>query len=109
MVLQDLAHERNSRGRGDVGEANQARMGSTMQVNERAEVRVDRNQDALLCSGPAEQGRIAWIGSPLPRFGNVMTLGSEPLRQPAPGASIDQKSHAGAIRTASSRSSAITA
>jgi hypothetical protein len=38
-----------------------------------------------------------------------MTLSSEPLRQPTAGATVDQKSHPGAIRTASSRSSAITA
>ena len=80
-----------------------------MQVNKRAEVGVNRNQDAIFRSSPPEQGCIARIGSPLPRFGNVMTLGSEPLRQPTPGATVDQKSPAGATRTASSRSSAITA
>jgi hypothetical protein len=80
-----------------------------MQVNKRAELGVHRNQDAILRSGPPEQGCIAWTGSPLARFGDVMPLSSEPFRQPAPGTSVDQKSHAGAIRTASSRSSAITA
>ena len=72
-----------------------------MEVNKRAEVGVNRNQEAVLRSGPREQDGIAWIGSPLARFGNVMTLTSKPLRQATSGATIDQKSHAGAIRTPS--------
>jgi hypothetical protein len=80
-----------------------------MQVNKRAEVSVNRDQHAVLRSGPPEQDGIAWIGSSLPRFGNVMALRCKPLRKPTPGAAVDQKFHTGAIRTASSRSSAITA
>lgn len=80
-----------------------------MQVNQRAKVGVNRNQDAVLRGSPCEQDRIARIGSPLARFSNVMALSSQPLRNPTPRATVDQKFHAGAIRTASSRSSAITA
>ena len=91
------------------GQTNQTRIGNAMQVNKRSELGVDRNQDAVLRCGPPEPCCIARIGSPLARFGNGMTLSSEPLCQPPPGATVDQKCHADAIRTASSRSSAITA
>lgn len=84
-------------------------MGGTMQVNERAEVGVDGDQDAVFRGRPPEHGGIAGGGASLARFGDVMSLSFEPFRQTAPGASIDQESHAGTIRTASSRSWAITA
>ena len=78
-------------------------------MNKRAKVGVNRDEDPVFGSCPLEQGRIPWIGSPKARFGDIMARSLEPLCQAAPGASIDQEVHAGAIRTASSWSSAITA
>ncbi len=84
-------------------------MGSAGDIDKRPEICVDRNQDPLLFSRYPQQGSIARVGMLLTSVSHVMTLLAQPLREPAAGAAVNEKSHNYETLTASSRSFATTA
>lgn len=104
VSLQNLFHQIDPGPTRHVRQTNQsgARRASNMQ--QFSKVRIDRNQDAMLVGGPAKQGEIAGIRSALSRFGDIVAPRAEPVGKFSTGATVDQKSHACATRTASIRS-----
>jgi hypothetical protein len=84
-------------------------MRGTGEIDERSKIRIDRNQNAALPCGNPQQCSVAWVGTLLARIPYIVTLFAQPVCQPQPGAAVNEKSHAGATFTASSRSFATTA
>jgi hypothetical protein len=84
-------------------------MGRTTEINQGPEIGIDRHQDTLFLRGQPEQGCVSGIGRELPRLAHVVTLAAEPLGEPPPGTTVDEKLHSPDTLTASMRSLAITA
>ncbi len=84
-------------------------MRGTGEIDERAKIRIDRNQNAPLLCGYLQQRGVARIGAFFARIPYIVTLLAEPVCEPPTGAAVDEKSHACGIFTASSRSFATTA
>ena len=84
-------------------------MRGTGEINERSKIRIDRNQNAVLAGGNPQQRGVAWVGILLARIPYIVTLLAQPVCQSPARATVNEKSHAGATFTASSRSFATTA
>lgn len=84
-------------------------MRTAAKMNQCPEIGIDDDQDALFAQGPRKQSCVPRIRPELTRFHDVVPRRPEPCGQPSTGAAVDQEPHVGAIRTASSRSLAITA
>ena len=55
-------------------------MGNVMQINQLPEVRVNRNQNAVLGFCKPQQHLIPWIGTKLSGLKHVVSRTAEPLR-----------------------------
>ncbi len=84
-------------------------MGCTAQVNQLAKIGVHCHEYSAFGGRPIQEGQIARISAQLASFYDVVPLASQPFRQTATDASVNQKSHRLAIDTAESESSAMTA
>ena len=108
MFLEHLRHQGEAFANGHIGQPDQACVYCPADVNESAEVPVERDQNPAFRGGAFEQRTIAWIGF-FSRVEDVVTLGAEPFRQPSARAVVDEELHRLATETAASVSSAIAA
>ncbi len=109
MPLQDLHHQLNAFHRRNIGQPHHTTMRGSPGKHQFAEIRVNGNENALLARGPLEQRAVPRIGSAYAGLDHVVALRAEPVGEPPPGATVDQKLHFPATRTASRESLAITA
>lgn len=93
MPVEQIGHQRDSVGGGNIWQTNNARVGGTEKLNQRAEVTVDRYQNAPFLCRCVQQGRIAWVRLLLPGGSHAVPLGFEPGRQSLAGTAINQKLH----------------
>ena len=103
VVFEQRSHQRNSRGCGYIRQSDQARVGHLLSEYDLAKVLVDRDENPLLRDGPFLQHLIARIRSTLARFGDIMTLPTQPIRHAATGAPVDKKFHCTSTESRESR------
>ncbi len=83
-------------------------MRNPLQVDEFAEVLVQRDENPVLRSRSFQQSPVAWIRAKCLCFNNVVSVVTQPLRQPSPSASVGEESHRAATETGASVSPDIT-
>ncbi|MDE2992391.1 MAG: hypothetical protein OXU67_00760 [Chloroflexota bacterium] len=79
MSPDDLGHQFNALRRRHIRKADQPRMRNVMQINQLPEVRVNRNQNAVLGFRKPQQHLIPWVGTKLPGLKHVVSRTAEPL------------------------------
>ncbi len=109
MPDQQIGQQRNPLGGRDIRQANNARMRGAKQVNQRAEITVDRYENPAFVRRHPQQRRVARVRLLLPGGPDIVPTDLQPRRQTLAGAAIDQKLQAWATTTSSSRSLATTA
>jgi hypothetical protein len=100
MIGEDLRHQLDPPCRGHVRQPNQAGMRFCADVDQRSEIGIDRDQNAALVGGQAEQCRIPRIAPQGSDFQDVVPLAAQPRRQPATDAAVNEESQTGVTRTA---------
>jgi hypothetical protein len=104
---EDLPKQADTTAGRNIRKPNDPCVSSATSIDQRAKIRVYRDQDALFRDGNAQQRCVAGIVRFHPP--GVVTLCSQPFGQPAPGAPVDEKSHRDDALTASIESLATTA
>lgn len=84
-------------------------MWDIVEVDQLAEVRVDRDRDAFLGLRQFEQSPVAGIRAERASFKHVVLVLTQPVRQASAGASVNEESHYSVTETVASESRAITA
>ena len=72
MSLDDFSHQRNALVRRNVGKTNKSRMADALQMDEFAEVGVDRYEDPIFRFRVFQECCITGVGTKLSRFDDIM-------------------------------------
>lgn len=99
----DTALRRNVRKPDDPGVRN------VVQVDELAEVGINRNENSLFVRGAVQQRTISGVRTKFSGLDDVVPVAAKPFGQPSAGAAVDEESHDSFTETAASVSPAITA
>ncbi len=93
MSPDDFSHQRNALVCRNVGKTNKSRMANTPQMDELAEIGVDRYEDPIFRFRVFQESRIAGIGTKFARFDDIMRPLAQSLGKLFAGAPIDEESH----------------
>ena len=107
----DLDHRSNcfdSLGHPNIGQEYQSRMRNPAQIDQLSEVLVHGDENPALRSRSFQQSSVARVSAKGPSLHDVVSVVAQPLRQPAPSASVGKESHCLATETGARVSPAIT-
>ena len=110
-LIVTLDHRSNcfdSLGHPNIGQEYQSRMRNPAQIDQLSEILVHGDENPALRSRSFQQSSVAWIRAQAVGFHNVVSVVAQPLRQPAPSASVGKESHCLATETGARVSPAIT-
>lgn len=79
VISQDLSDQGDPRLRRDIGQSDQAGVGSAPNVKQSSEVRVDGDQDAAVIRRPAQQGEVTRIRSERSGLDDIVAFRPEPV------------------------------
>lgn len=109
VLDEDSGKQWNSAGNRDVRQSNYAGVRQILGEDEGAEILVHRNEDTPFVVRSPQKLPVARVGTEVGGRHDIVPIGAQPLGRPAADAAVDQKPQAGATRTASSVSLAMTA
>ena len=98
----------DSLGHSNIGQEYQSCVGNSSQVDQFSEVLVDRYKNPILCTRSFQQSPVSGVRAEGLRFNNVVSVVTQPLRQPSPSAPVSEESHRPATETGASVSPDIT-
>lgn len=109
MIGQDLLHKNDAGSCREIRQPDQPPMPLLLEKDQAAEIFVHCDEDPLFGSRTPENFHIPGIVAPFARLDDFMPLGTQPVRESAPGATVNEESHSQETLTASSESCAMTA
>lgn len=90
---QDHLHERNTPGYWNVGQPDQSAMRRPSKEYHLPKIHIQSDEDALLVDGPLQEDPVTGIGTPFPRFEDLVSLLTQPVREATASAPVDEESH----------------
>ena len=109
MTRDDIRHQGDATLRRNIRQAHEARVRDIVQVDQLTEVGVYRDQDSPRRLSECQQSPVPGVRAKQASLKDIVLACAKRLRETAPGASIDQKSHDSATETVASVSRAMTA
>ncbi len=109
MAGEEVGHDGDPLGGGDIRQSYPAAMRRPLLKDESTEVSIDGDEDATVRGCPLQDGVITGVAAALACFDDIVSLRTQPVREPPTGTPVNEEPHLCATRMASSESLAMTA
>ena len=108
VVVDDCFNQLDPLGHSNLRQEYQSGVGNSAKVDQLSEVFVHGDQNPVFCPRPFQQCPVAGVRAEGLCFNDIVSLGTQPLCQPPPGASVGKESHRPPTETGARVSPAIT-